>query len=68
MYFYNSTPELFKLHAQDALSVIENKPDEFKLIFLKSWNEWGEGNYMEPDIKYGRGYINALKEALCHRQ
>lgn len=66
--FYNSTPELFKLHAQDALSVIENKPDEFKLIFLKSWNEWGEGNYMEPDIKYGRGYINALKEALCHRQ
>lgn len=66
--FYNSTPALFRLHAQDALTVVENKPDEFKLIFLKSWNEWGEGNYMEPDVKYGRGFINALKDALCYRQ
>ena len=31
---------------------------------LKSWNEWGEGNYMEPDLKYGKAYINVLKEEL----
>ena len=31
---------------------------------LKSWNEWGEGNYMEPDLKYGKGYLEALKNAL----
>lgn len=24
----------------------------------------GEGNYMEPDLKYGHGYIDALKNAL----
>lgn len=29
---------------------------------LKSWNEWGEGNYMEPDLKYGKKYILALKK------
>ena len=37
---------------------------EKQIIFLKSWNEWGEGNYMEPDQKYGHGYLDALKEAI----
>lgn len=31
---------------------------------LKSWNEWAEGNYMEPDIEYGRGYIDVLANNL----
>ena len=61
---YNSTPELFKTHALDALHLVMNKPVGRKIIFIKSWNEWGEGNYMEPDLKYGRGYIDALHEAL----
>jgi len=60
----NSSPELFKLHVKDALECIENKPEEEKIIFLKSWNEWAEGNYMEPDIKFGKGYIYALKEVI----
>ena len=32
------------------------------IVFLKSWNEWGEGNYMEPDLKYGKKYIETLKQ------
>ena len=43
---------------------IREKPDEDQIIFLKSWNEWAEGNYMEPDLKWGKGYIEALREAL----
>ena len=34
------------------------------IVFLKSWNEWGEGNYLEPDLKYGKGFIYAIREAL----
>jgi len=34
------------------------------IVFLKSWNEWGEGNYMEPDLKYGKKYIETLKQEL----
>ena len=60
----NSTPELFKQQASLALRTIANKPDEMKVLFIKSWNEWAEGNYMEPDLKFGKGYIKALREAL----
>ena len=60
---HNSTPKLFKKHAIDVLRTVKGKNDEHKIVFLKSWNEWGEGNYMEPDLKFGKGYIKALKEA-----
>lgn len=60
----NSTPKYFYLHAKQALDVIKNKPQGQQILFLKSWNEWGEGNYMEPDLRYGRGYIEALRKAI----
>ena len=60
----NCTPELFKKHVKETLTLIKNKKQEDRLVFIKSWNEWSEGNYMEPDLKYGKGYINALREAL----
>lgn len=59
---HNSTPEKFAAHVKDVLNIIKDK--ENKLVFLKSWNEWGEGNYMEPDLKWGKGYIEALKDTI----
>ena len=62
--FYNENPEYFYKMACDALNVVKDKPSEEQIIILKSWNEWGEGNYMEPDMKYGHGYLEALKRAV----
>lgn len=58
----NATPDYFYKHCIEAMDAIKNKRN--KVLFLKSWNEWGEGNMMEPDITYGRGFINALKKAI----
>lgn len=60
--FHNSTPKLFKKHVLEVLNIVKEK--KRKIIFLKSWNEWGEGNYMEPDLKNGKQYIKALRECL----
>ncbi len=62
--FTNSTPENFRMHVKAVLSGARNKKSNKNIIFLKSWNEWGEGNYMEPDLKYGKGYIQILQEVL----
>ncbi|SHL48557.1 glycoside hydrolase family 99-like domain-containing protein [Fibrobacter sp. UWEL] len=58
---HDCTPELFEKHCNEIFSNIANKKN--KLLFLKSWNEWGEGNYMEPDLKFGKARIKALKKA-----
>ena len=39
---------------------VESHPQTEKLLFIKAWNEWGEGNYLEPDMKWGRAYIEKL--------
>ena len=53
---------LFKKHIEDVFSILKKKNQRF--VFLKSWNEWAEGNYMEPDMKWGKQYINVLREAI----
>lgn len=63
-----STPALFKQHANEVFEIIKRKPDEHKIVFLKSWNEWGEGNYMEPDLRYGHSYIEALSKVIVKNE
>lgn len=60
--FQGSTPAKFRSHAMDVIKQVQSKHNKY--IFLKSWNEWGEGNYLEPDIRWGKGYIIALSNSL----
>lgn len=62
--WYDCSPELFKEQVKQAIGLVKNRPNEHKIIILKSWNEWGETNYMEPDLYYGHGFLDALKDAL----
>lgn len=59
-----STPELFERQARRVFDSVADVPAEERLVILKSWNEWGESNYMEPDLKWGRQYLEALRNAL----
>lgn len=60
---HKSTPELFYKLAHKVLTI--NKENrQLPIMFIKSWNEWGEGNYMEPDSVFGKGYIKALRKAI----
>lgn len=62
--YTNSTPEVFKDQLSTVIDLLKDKEDEHKITFLMSWNEWAEGNYVEPDLKYGHGYLEALKEMI----
>ena len=62
--FQGSTPELFRRHFREALEISQTLPDDRRFIFIKSWNEWAEGNHLEPDLKYGLSYLNVIDEEL----
>lgn len=62
--YHNSRPEYFKKTLEEALELIKNKQDEHKILFLKSWNEWAEGNYVEPDLRFGHGYLDAIRDCI----
>jgi hypothetical protein len=63
--FENATPELFEKHVREAISKVKDHPDDHRIVFLRSWNEWAEGNYIEPDEEYGMDRLNVLKKVLA---
>jgi len=60
----NSSPDLFRKHVCDILKIIQGKPEKYRILFIKSWNEWAEGNYIEPDMEFGRMYLEVFKKEI----
>jgi len=62
--FRGSTPELYERWLEGAIQKTLSNPPEEQLVFINAWNEWSEGSYLEPDVKYGRAYLEATRRAL----
>ena len=60
-----ATPQLFKRQVEQAKALVQDRGPEHQLVFVKSWNEWAEGNYMEPDRRYGRAFLEAFRDAFA---
>jgi len=62
----NSTPEKFERFARRVKAWAEKNLDapRPKLITVNSWNEWTEGAYLEPDDRFGYGYLDALRRVF----
>ncbi|WP_282349061.1 glycoside hydrolase family 99-like domain-containing protein [Pseudomonas sp. PS01301] len=61
----NSTPEFYCYWLSAAASkVSQTQPRNTRFVFINAWNEWAEGNHLEPDEKYGYAWLNATKRAL----
>jgi glycosyl transferase family WbsX len=61
---HGSTPETFRRHLHAVLETASDQPRDRRLVFIRSWNEWAEGNYLEPDQQFGRGYLEALSQEV----
>lgn len=62
--FHGSTPDLFKIWIEGKLEKYKPSDNEENFFFINAWNEWAEGNHLEPDEKWGVRYLEALKDAL----
>lgn len=59
-----NTPESFAAYLQQAKSYADHRPEQPPLILINAWNEWVEGAYLEPDMKWGYGYLEAVKKVM----
>ena len=58
--FTNSSPENFSKEVKKAVAFANENLEKNKFIVIKSWNEWAEGNHMEPCEKWGNEFLNQL--------
>lgn len=59
--FKNSTPQKFKEWLGHEKENFTPFADEENFLFINAWNEWAEGNHLEPCQKWGRQYLEAVK-------
>ena len=60
----HSTPASFAAYLQKAKDYADQHPQQKKLIIINAWNEWVEGSYLEPDMLWGYGYLEAVKKVM----
>lgn len=58
------SPERFQKALEIAVKGVLRKPFEKRFLTIKSWNEWAEGNFIEPDMRWGRRLLEAIKKVV----
>jgi lipopolysaccharide biosynthesis protein len=60
----NDDAALFGKLLSSSISKVQKYPAEERLVFINAWNEWAEGCHLEPDLRNGRKFLQAVKNAL----
>jgi lipopolysaccharide biosynthesis protein len=63
--FDGATPELYERWLRGVVSRAISSSESPPLIFLNAWNEWAEGNHLEPDQRFGRAFLDATRRVLA---
>jgi len=61
---HGSTPELYAEHLCEAVGLVADRTPDQRVVFIKSWNEWAETNYLEPDLRWGNAYLEKTLHAI----
>jgi hypothetical protein len=61
---HNSTPDAYEQWLTEVVARTIERPAEEQIVFINAWNEWGEGCHLEPDLRWGHGYLEATRRAI----
>ncbi|MFW5760476.1 MAG: glycoside hydrolase family 99-like domain-containing protein [Cyclobacteriaceae bacterium] len=65
--YHGASPQLYKKQLEKALNILDEHQFSHRLIFARAWNEWAEGNYLEPDQKWGRAYLEVIRDTILEK-
>jgi lipopolysaccharide biosynthesis protein len=61
---HGSTPDQYEAWLTAILRKVVSEQKSGNIVFINGWNEWAEGNHLEPDQRFGRAYLEATARAL----
>ncbi|HEX4997910.1 MAG TPA: glycoside hydrolase family 99-like domain-containing protein, partial [Terriglobia bacterium] len=62
--FVNSDPRTYENWLREVIHDTRRfAVGDERMVFINAWNEWGEGNHLEPDVRYGTAYLESTKRA-----
>jgi lipopolysaccharide biosynthesis protein len=61
---HNQNVDDFKQSLIEAKQEVTQLPENEQIVFINAWNEWAEGNHLEPCRKFGRSFLEAVKEVF----
>lgn len=62
----DATPARYERWLRTAVKKTQEQfSGDEKFLFINAWNEWAEGNHLEPDQRWGRAFLEATLRAVC---
>ena len=62
--WHNTSARSFRRQCNQVIQSVQSLPVEERLVFIRSWNEWAQGNVLEPDANHGRALLEALRHSV----
>jgi lipopolysaccharide biosynthesis protein len=62
--YHGCNPHEYQKLITSLVDFASRQDPEERLIFINAWNEWAEGNHLEPDERYGEAYLRATHTAI----
>ena len=62
----DATPDKYGVWLRETLrETARTSRGDRRIVFVNAWNEWAEGCHLEPDLRWGRAYLEATRRAVA---
>ncbi len=62
--WYGSNPYTFRRWLADTVATVAARPYQERVVFVNAWNEWAESAVLEPTLRWGPTYLQAVRSVV----